>query len=107
MMKGRCPGPLSHHTTVSYDNKIYLYGGNRPNGTTNDALYVYDTALFKWDVIQHGANDYAPGPRDEHAQCMMNDSFVIFGGFIRGLRTNELIEFNFRKKRWTLIEKVS
>ena len=31
-MKGTSPGPLAHHTTVGYGDKMYLFGGIKPNG---------------------------------------------------------------------------
>jgi hypothetical protein len=31
-MKGITPGPLAHHTTVAHGDKMYLFGGIKPNG---------------------------------------------------------------------------
>ena len=42
-MKGNKPGELAHHTTVACGDKMYLYGGTRPNGQTNKELYKFDT----------------------------------------------------------------
>ena len=48
--KGTPPGPLSKHTAVAYNNKMYIYGGVMANGETNDQLYVFEPAVHKWTV---------------------------------------------------------
>jgi len=43
--------------------------------------------------------------RDEHAVCMFEDCFVMFGGYVGGLRcSNDLFMYVFDEKRWHLLE---
>ena len=48
---GAHPGPLSHHTSVVFGDKMYLYGGSKGNCDSNDLMYALDLKTFRWEVI--------------------------------------------------------
>jgi len=98
-MKGNAPGPLAHHTTATHGEKIYLFGGIKPNGSTNKTLYEFDIASHTWSIVKREGQ--VPDECDEHSSCLTNDSFVIFGGFHGGVRTNDLYQFSFADMTWT------
>ena len=98
-MKGKLPGPLAHHTTALWEDKMYLFGGLKPNGQTNKDLYCFDVRSSTW-TIERPKGD-VPSECDEHSSCLTTNSFIIFGGFHRGTRTNNLYEYSFEDKVWT------
>jgi hypothetical protein len=46
-----------------------------------------------------------PETRDEHTACFYESetSMILFGGFMRGVRTNELDKFLFQENRWVKV----
>lgn len=96
-MKGdERPGPLAHHTSVVLNDKMYLYGGSNLE-TENGKFFSLDLNTFKWEVvkIRGGAEFFVP--RDEHT-AVLNEadaSMVVFGGFLRGQRTNDMVKYFF------------
>jgi hypothetical protein len=75
--KGRLPGPLSHHSMVYYKNHLYVFGGNRPNGSTNDQMFVFDLALSRWELqktvsISNDNRMYSPVHNQECATNMLS-----------------------------------
>lgn len=37
------PRAISHHSSCVHNNRMYLYGGIKPNGEENTQLFVFDT----------------------------------------------------------------
>jgi hypothetical protein len=73
---------------------MFIYGGLMANGGTNDCLYVYEPAVHKWSVRPQTASDEShPGPRDEHSAVVYKDSMVLFGGFTRGEKRNDMYQY--------------
>lgn len=57
------PGPLAHHSSLVYGDKMYLFGGsNLENENTN--FFSLDLGLFKWEIIK--SRGELPITRDEH-----------------------------------------
>ena len=48
---GPSPGAISHHTSVVYNDRMYLFGGSKSNGEENRNFYGLDMKLFKWENI--------------------------------------------------------
>ena len=46
-----------------------------------------------------------PETRDEHTACYFEpeSSMIIFGGFMKGVRTNEIDKFLFQENRWVKV----
>jgi hypothetical protein len=45
-----------------------------------------------------------PKGRDEHAADLWGDKMVIFGGFVDGYRSNEIIIYDFKTRKWETYE---
>ena len=48
---GPKPGPISHHTTTVFNDRIYLFGGSKSNGAENPNFYSLDLRSFRWEII--------------------------------------------------------
>jgi hypothetical protein len=48
---GHSPGAVSHHTSVVFGDKMYLFGGSKSNGDENKNFYHLDLKNFRWEVI--------------------------------------------------------
>jgi hypothetical protein len=82
---------------------MYLFGGSNLENE-NDKFFSLDMNTLKWDVIQVRGD--MPSTRDEHTAILYeNDkSMVLFGGFVKGTRTNEIIKYMFTENRWVKID---
>ena len=49
---GKGPGAVSHHSSVVYGDKMYLFGGSKENGEENPHLFSLDLKSYKWE-LQH------------------------------------------------------
>jgi N-acetylneuraminic acid mutarotase len=100
------PGGISHHTTVLYNDKLYLYGGCKANCEPNEKMFALDmrSSPFKWEIVEPMPLGDNPKTRDEHSACYYDNSMIIFGGFVNGLRTNQVYRFHFLSKKWELLK---
>lgn len=46
------PGAISHHTSVVWNNKMYLYGGSKANSEENLDLFVLDVDKCLWNIVK-------------------------------------------------------
>ena len=51
--KGDSPGALSHHTSVVYNDKMYLFGGSYASGEQNPDFYSLTIDKLAWTVIKN------------------------------------------------------
>lgn len=65
------------HTSVVYDNQIYVYGGRFCNDL-NDILVLDPKKNTMSPLKIHGS---APTARRRHSACFLGSSMLIFGGF--------------------------
>lgn len=49
---GKGPGPLSHHSGVVHGDKVYVFGGSKSSGDSNDIMYSLDLAKFRWEIVE-------------------------------------------------------
>lgn len=93
------PGPLAHHSSVVFGDKMYLFGGSNLE-TENRKFFSLDMNTFRWDVIK--SRGELPLTRDEHTAVVNENeqSLIIFGGFINGERTNEIVKYLFSENKW-------
>ena len=96
------PGLLAHHTSIVFGDKMFLFGGSNLE-TENKKFFSLDMNLFKWEVVK--VRGEQPETRDEHTACFYESetSMILFGGFMRGVRTNELDKFLFQENRWVKV----
>lgn len=96
-------GSLSNHSSVVYNQKMYLYGGNY-GLNNNDKFYSYDPATAMWELVKtRPANNDAgnmPPALDEHSAVVHEDHMIVFGGFANGDRQQCTYAFNFKTLEW-------
>ncbi|AET37818.1 uncharacterized protein Ecym_2061 [Eremothecium cymbalariae DBVPG len=71
------PPPLTNHTMVSYDYKLWVFGGDTPQGLINE-LFMYDPTTNDWSVVD--TTGVKPPPLQEHAALLYKDLMCIVGG---------------------------
>lgn len=71
------PPPLTNHTMVSFDHKLWVFGGDTPQGLTNE-LFMFDPITNDWSVVQTTGD--VPPPLQEHAAVIYMDLMFVFGG---------------------------
>ena len=54
---GPNPGAISHHSSVVYNERMYLFGGSKANGEENKKFYSLDLKSYKWEVISSVRNN--------------------------------------------------
>lgn len=87
-----------NHTTVLYQDKIYLFGGD-DNNLLND-LYIFDLKKLDWEKVEISKD--LPPPRRYHCSIMYRDQIFIFGGekdFDTML--NDIYSFDLKEMKWT------
>ena len=50
---GPSPGALAHHSSVVFNDRMYLFGGSSSNGAENQKFYSLDLKTFKWEIIDN------------------------------------------------------
>lgn len=66
------------HTAVTYNKKIYIWGGRNDESACN-ILFSFDTKTQRWEKPPvYGS---IPEARDGHTACVVNNNMYIFGGF--------------------------
>ena len=93
------------HTCVTYEGRIYLWGG-RADWTNHlcNQIYVYEPKVHAWTKLEDVRGE-VPDGRDGHSACVVNRSMFIFGGYVQRVKkfSNDLYEFNFNSHEWNLI----
>lgn len=47
------PGAISHHSSVVYGDRMYLYGGSKSNGEEPNQLYCLLIEKLQWAVVKN------------------------------------------------------
>ncbi|EDO17944.1 hypothetical protein Kpol_1010p62 [Vanderwaltozyma polyspora DSM 70294] len=71
------PPPVSNHTMISYDNKLWVFGGETLQGLINE-VFVYDPIVNDWSVIETTGS--SPPPIQEHAAVVYKNLMCVVGG---------------------------
>lgn len=106
-MGQKVPLPISNHTSVVYNNKMFLFGGGG-GMCENKEMYVLDLETYRWTVLKpliqnHDASN-DPVTRDEHSCIVYDDSMIVFGGFSVGEKTNTIFKYHFKYNTWEQIK---
>lgn len=92
------PPRRTGHASVTYKDKIYIFGGTDGQYHYNDT-WCYDITTNTWKELS--CIGYIPVPREGHATCLVDDVMYIFGG--RGVDGNDLgdlASFKISNQRW-------
>lgn len=88
---------LSHHTSVVFDGKMYLFGGTSRFRDDN-YFYSLDLKNLKWEPIR--SKGEVPAIRDEHTAVVYEGTMVIYGGFNSGERSSAIYRYYFKDNKW-------
>lgn len=94
----KTPGAISHHTGLVHGDKLYVFGGTKDSGDSNEHMFTLDLIRFKWEIVEQLGT--APKTRDEHTANLYDGSMVIFGGFEDGARVNSMYRFHISTRKW-------
>eukprot|EP00668_Euglena_longa_P036848 GGOE01047401.1.p1 GENE.GGOE01047401.1~~GGOE01047401.1.p1 ORF type:complete len:430 (-),score=113.92 GGOE01047401.1:297-1586(-) len=76
-VSGVLPRGRKHHTTVEFDDKLYIFGGTDSRATFND-FYIFDIKACKWSP--HEGAGFPPTERFGHVAVVHNRRMHVFGG---------------------------
>lgn len=92
------PAARTNHTIVTWNEKLYLFGGTNNETRFND-VWSFDPRTNTWTQLD--CIGYIPSPREGHAAAMVGDVMYIFGGRdSEGLDLGDLAAFRISTKRW-------
>jgi hypothetical protein len=90
---GKEVGKISHHTCAMISAKDVCFFGGIKGGVTNPEISALNLTNNIWTTIKLNTKIEHIG-RDDHACADMQDgTFLTFGGYVNGSRSNEVIMF--------------
>ncbi|KAK4192467.1 putative Tip elongation aberrant protein 1 [Podospora australis] len=96
--QGKVPPARTNHSMVTYNDKLYLFGGTNGYQWFND-VWAYDPATNAWTLLD--CIGYIPSPREGHAAAIVEDVMYIFGGRTEeGADLGDLAAFRITSRRW-------
>lgn len=92
------PPPRKGHTMVSYERKLYIFGGieagkDRPS----DSMLVFDTETETWSELE---TENRPEGRHRHTACVWEHYMIIHGGTYGRTVLSDIRMFNFETNEW-------
>ncbi|KFH43575.1 Tip elongation aberrant protein-like protein [Hapsidospora chrysogenum ATCC 11550] len=94
----KIPAARTNHTVITYNDKMYLFGGTNGVEWFND-VWCYDPAVNKW--MQLDCIGYIPAAREGHAAALVDDVMYVFGGRTQdGTDLGDLAAFRITTRRW-------
>ena len=99
------PGKIAYHTLTKHGSKAYLFGGSNL-GKDNNKMFQFDIETSEWKAIGDLNNEriVQPVTRDEHSANLWNDTIVIFGGNVKGFKSNDLWLYHINENKWEEIK---
>jgi len=90
------------HFACAYNNQMFIFGGWNGSITLND-FYSFSFEAETW-TKQIKSSGKQPSPRYRHDGSVIENSLFLFGGINQNQeRFNDLYEYNFIWKEWSLI----
>ncbi|CAJ2504369.1 Uu.00g117630.m01.CDS01 [Anthostomella pinea] len=97
-MQGKIPPARTNHSMITYNDKMYLFGGTNGFQWFND-VWCYDPAPNTWTQLP--CIGYIPIPREGHAAALVDDVMYSFGGRTEeGTDLGDLAAFRISTRRW-------
>ncbi|WFD33963.1 hypothetical protein MCUN1_000791 [Malassezia cuniculi] len=97
-VNGPRPARRTGHTCVTYQDRLYLFGGTDGNYHYNDT-WCFDLVSRTWTELK--CIGYIPVPREGHAACLIDDIMYVFGGRgVDGSDLGDLASFKISSQRW-------
>lgn len=96
--KSFTPPPITNFTMISYDSKLWVFGGDTLQGLVND-VFMYDPAINDWFIID--TTGEKPPPVQEHATVVYNDLMCVVGGKDEhDAYLNSVYFLNLKSRKW-------
>ncbi|XP_044721653.1 kelch motif domain-containing protein [Hirsutella rhossiliensis] len=94
----KIPAARTNHSMITYNDKMYLFGGTNGFQWFND-VWCYDSTDNSW--AQLDCIGYIPAPREGHSAALVDDVMYIFGGRTEeGSDLGDLAAFRISSRRW-------
>lgn len=96
------PCPRYVHSTCSYKNNLYMFGGYNGESYLND-LYRYDLIKKEWKLISGcSSSNHHPSRRSDHNLIYRNTTheIVLFGGWADPARLSDTWVCNLKNAQW-------
>ncbi|KAI1181133.1 hypothetical protein F4777DRAFT_573205 [Nemania sp. FL0916] len=95
---GKAPPARTNHSMITYNDKMYLFGGTNGFQWFND-VWCYDPPTNKWTQLD--CIGYIPSAREGHSAALIDDVMYIFGGRTEeGADLGDLAAFRISSRRW-------
>ncbi|KAI0458412.1 hypothetical protein F5B21DRAFT_429830 [Xylaria acuta] len=95
---GKVPPPRTNHSMITYNDKMYLFGGTNGQLWFSD-VWCYDPPTNTWTQLD--CIGYIPSPREGHSAALIDDVMYIFGGRGKvGDDLGDLAAFRISSRRW-------
>lgn len=72
------PPPLTNHTMVTYQDKIWVFGGDTLEEGLINRVYLYSPTNNSWEIVETTGD--IPPPMQEHAAIVYKDLMCVVGG---------------------------
>ena len=91
------PSPRDGHTSVEYNNKMYMFGG-KDGSTTYYDTWEYDLTTTTWTKKALAQSSYA---RYEHSSIIYNGDMYVFGGYDGTNYFNNILKYDITNDTWS------
>ncbi|CAD8073051.1 unnamed protein product [Paramecium primaurelia] len=98
---GQKPQGRLQHSSVIYDHKIYVFGGEPDRSHQLNDLYQLDIGNNVWTRLQPKGS--TPSPRVSASAVMMNNKIYLFGGYDGQQWRNDVFMYNIIENQWEYI----
>ncbi|CAI6337713.1 unnamed protein product [Periconia digitata] len=99
---GRSPPARTNHSVVTWNDKLYLFGGTDGINWFND-VWTYEPRTNSWSELD--CIGYIPVAREGHSATLVNDTMYIFGGRTQeGVDLGDLAAFRISSRRWYMFQ---
>ncbi|CCJ28426.1 unnamed protein product [Pneumocystis jirovecii] len=96
------PPARTNHIMITYQEKLYLFGGTNGSQWFND-VWVFDYKNLSWKEVV--CNGCIPQPREGHSASLVDDIIYIFGGRgLDGSDLGDLIAFKITTSKWYIFQ---
>ena len=91
------PSSRHGHTSVEYNNKMYMFGG-KDGSTTYYDTWEYDLTTTTWTKKALAPSSYA---RYEHTSIIYNGDMYVFGGYDGTNYFNNILKYDITNDTWS------
>lgn len=105
--KGQVPLPRSGAKGVSYDNKLYFFGGyQKKSGNFYKDLFFYDLSQQEWFDVGSLQSGEMPSQRTDHTVVLWDGRLFVYGGYDGKKRFGDMYKccIKNRKYKWKEIQ---